>query len=153
MLGKTVSGEGRTEGYLTVETRYALRTKGQNKCSILGRLVWLNSYISWCKKSRPWSQGRKTQSGRKKRTTYSPCKKETAMVYRLILGKKRHHHHHHLSRNKRGRKPLILYCTVQYCTIPWIWILVPIWGTATLYPFPRNTKFVSSSSVTQNRRG
>ena len=39
-----------------------------------------NSHIRRCKKSRPWSQGRKTPFGRKERTTYSPFKKKAAMV-------------------------------------------------------------------------
>ena len=43
--------------------------------------------ISSCQKSSPWSQGRKTPSGREKRTTYSPyTMMKTAMV-QIKLGK------------------------------------------------------------------
>ena len=50
---------------------------------------WLNSHIiSWCQKSKPWSQSRKTPFGRKERTTYSIYKKGKAdNMVQKILGK------------------------------------------------------------------
>ena len=47
---------------------------------------WLNSHIIswWCIKSSPWLQGRKTPTGRKERTTYSPYKEKKAMGQKLL---------------------------------------------------------------------
>ena len=54
---------------------------------------WLKSHVSWCQKSSPWSQGRKTLFGRKEHiipgTTYSLFKEKVAMVQK-ILGKNTH---------------------------------------------------------------
>ena len=73
---------------------HVLWCKNGPDCSMRGKLFdfdWLNSHItSWCQKSSPWSQGRKTPFGRKERTTYSTLHTKRKRKWYKKYSEKRH---------------------------------------------------------------